>query len=163
VGWIQGGLVRQPTDEGTQPLAFPHLSKAGNREQKKQDIPSVFYSTATCSLFPVPCHLFLIPLLSVGQHGPNSTSIRRGNDDGLAQSPLALPGLRSQDVARKGVPALQLAGGRDFEALLCSLVGLQLQLDLLGLCQLYSPDSPLVGSGVGGPAAAAMGIGVGLG
>ena len=57
-------------------------------------------------------------------------NIRRGNDDGLAQSPLALSSLRSQDVACKCVPALHLAGGGQFEALLCALVGLQLQLVL---------------------------------
>jgi len=61
------------------------------------------------------------------------------------------------------MPALQLAGGRQFEALLGALMGLQLQLDLLGLWQLYPPDSPPDGSGVGAAGAAATGTGAGLG
>ena len=117
----------------------------------------------SCSLSPITCSLFPIPSLSVGQHGPNSRSIRRGNDDGLAQSPLAPASLRSQDVACKCVPALHLAGGGQFEALLRALVGLQFQLDLLGLWQLYPPDSPRDGSETGGAGGAAKGTEAGLG
>jgi len=66
-------------------------------------------------------------------------------------------------MARKGVPALQLAGSRDLEALLCTFVGFQLQLDFLGLWQIYPPDSSLAGAGTGVGGAAATGTGAGLG
>jgi hypothetical protein len=46
---------------------------------------------------------------------------------------------------------------------LCALVSFQLQLDLLGLWQLYPPDSPRDGSGTGGAGAAATGTEAGLG
>jgi hypothetical protein len=44
-----------------------------------------------------------------------------------------------------------------------ALVGLQFQLDLLGLWQLYPPDSPRDGSETGGAGGAAKGTEAGLG
>src|SRR6185295_7721845 len=64
------------------------------------------------------------------QHLPDVGGVRVGDQDALPEAPLPRGGLLGQDVPLHGLPALDLPGRRELEALHGRALALQLQLRL---------------------------------